>query len=397
MMSDLAGRHIVIVPAWWPSPEQPAAGIFFTDYARAFSDAGARVGVIVPDLVSLRRIGRRPFASLIPRMDREELRDDIPVVRVRGLHSAFGRPGLQMKRFRAWLERGLDAYRSLYGEPNILHAMCSIPAGWAATTIAGPLARRVVITEHFGPFAAQLAPRAGGLYVREALDKTAAIVTVSERSRSDMRAAGIAREIAVIGNAVGREFLDGDIPTSNEGPIRALFVGRLTPEKGVGELADAAAALAAETESHWSFVGTGRLHDEVWRRFDGAGRSHACRLLGELDRAGVIEQMRAADFLVLPSHAETFGMVVAEALCMGLPVVVTRGTACEAFVNESNGLIVEPYSSETLLAGLRRMVQTARSYDRLRISAEARARFDPAHLAEAYRTIFASVAAVPSD
>ncbi len=396
-MSILAGRHIVIVPAWWPSPEQPAAGIFFTDYAQAFADADARVGVIVPDLVSLRRIARSPFASLIPRMDREVLRDDIPVVRVRGLHTAFGRPGLHMKRFRAWLERGLDAYRSLYGEPNILHAMCSIPAGWAATTIAGPLARRVVITEHFGPFSAQLAPRAGGLFVREALDKAAAVVTVSERSRSDMRAAGIAREITVIDNAVGREFLDAEVPTSRDGPVQALFVGRLTPEKGVRELAEAAALLAVEMELHWSFVGIGRLHDEVRRRLDDAGRSGACQLHGELDRAGVIEQMRAADFLVLPSHAETFGMVVAEALCMGLPVIVTRGTACEAFVDESNGLLVEPHSGESLLAGLRRMVQTARSYDRRRIAAAARARFEPTHLAKAYQPIFANVADVPPD
>jgi hypothetical protein len=41
-MAVMTGIHVVIVPSWWPSPEQPINGIFHGDYARAFAAAGAK-------------------------------------------------------------------------------------------------------------------------------------------------------------------------------------------------------------------------------------------------------------------------------------------------------------------------------------------------------------------
>lgn len=389
----MKGLHIVIVPAWWPSPEQPSAGIFFQDYALAFADAGARVGIVYPDLVSLRHF-RRARASLIPRIEREFLRDDIPVIRIRGLHTAFGQPGVQMRRFRSWLKRGLDAYQSLHGKPDILHAMCSIPAGWACTTLGDELATRVVLTEHFGPFAAQMTRRAGGAFVREAIENAAAVVTVSRRSRSDMEKFHFAREILVCGNPVSRVFLDATVPAApREGPIRGLFVGRLTEEKGVRELVAAASALPGSSSVQWRFVGDGPLRSFVMEKFNGAGRSKACTLTGELPREGVVQEMLAADFLVLPSHGETFGMAVAESLCVGLPVVVTRDTACEDFVDDSNGLLVKPGNAEWLDAALVSMIRRARSYDRDLIAARARERFGPSPIVEFYSTATSEIIA----
>ena len=129
-MSHLAGIHVLLVPAWWPSPEQPISGIFCTDYAQTFSAAGAKVGVVFPDLVSVQHLGKGTRIPWRPRLTVEDL-SGVPVIRIRGLHTAFGRPALQMRRFRRWLRWGLREYRARYGEPDVLHAMCSIPAGWA--------------------------------------------------------------------------------------------------------------------------------------------------------------------------------------------------------------------------------------------------------------------------
>ncbi|HWL93573.1 MAG TPA: glycosyltransferase [Phycisphaerae bacterium] len=395
-MADLSGVHMVIVPAWWPSPEQPTAGIFFPDYARRFADAGARVGVIYPNLVSLRYFASKPRPPLLPRVEREFVREDIPVVRVRGLHTALRRPSLQMKRFRSWLARGLDAYRSLHGEPNVLHAMCSIPSGWACATLNDPLARHVLVTELFGPFSAQMTARAGASFVREALATAAAVVTVSERSRRDMREAGIDGRIDVIGMPVGVEFLDAPIARSHHnGPVRGLFVGRLTEAKGVSELALAASALSAMHECEWRFIGVGPMGPELRLQFELVNRSDRLQLLGEQSRNRIVEEMLAADFFVLPSHGETFGMAVAEALCMGLPVVTTRGTACQEFIIERNGLLADRGSVESLQGALEIMLHRARGYDRDDIATAARDRFARHNLASQYQPFLRGVAAGP--
>src|SRR5690606_3306618 len=111
-----------------------------------------------------------------------------------------------------------------------------------------------------------------------------------------------------------------------------------------------------------------------------------------LPRERLRDLMHDADFLVHPSHGESFGMVVAEALCMGMPVITTRGTACADFITGDNGLLVEKANVDSLLEGLRHMIRIGRTYDRARIAADARARFSAEAVAAYYAPIFRRVA-----
>ena len=108
----------------------------------------------------------------------------------------------------------------------------------------------------------------------------------------------------------------------------------------------------------------------------------------ELDRA-----YAAADLLVLPSHAETYGMVVTEALSRGLPVLATEvGGVSEALGYGEDGtrpgLLVPPGDPVALGAALRAWLGDAELRDRLRLAARGRrANLRPwAATASAWRT-----------
>ena len=117
--------------------------------------------------------------------------------------------------------------------------------------------------------------------------------------------------------------------------------------------------------------------DGVRRRARNSGLGDPVRFPGprfgpELDRA-----YAAADLLVLPSLAETYGMVVTEALARGLPVLATEvGGVTEALGHGEDGtrpgLLVPPGDPAALGAALRAWLEDGELRDRLRRAARGR-------------------------
>jgi glycosyltransferase involved in cell wall biosynthesis len=159
-----------------------------------------------------------------------------------------------------------------------------------------------------------------------------------------------------------------------------LCVAALTPDKGHDVLLD---GLAMATDLSWRCVCVGSLvrdpafADRVRRRARDIGLDDRVRFPGprsgpELDRA-----YAAADLLVVASHAETYGMVVTEALARGLPVLTTEvGGVTEALGHGEDGsrpgLLVPPGDPAALGAALRAWLEDAELRDRLRRAARER-------------------------
>ena len=109
--------------------------------------------------------------------------------------------------------------------------------------------------------------------------------------------------------------------------------------KGVRWLLDGLArAVAAEPAIRLDIVGagspaaTGRLQALIARR----GLGDVVTLVGALPNAALLQRLRGYRALVLPSLNETFGMVYVEALFAGLPVLFTRGTAIDGYLDGLN-------------------------------------------------------------
>ena len=98
----------------------------------------------------------------------------------------------------------------------------------------------------------------------------------------------------------------------------ALFVGRLTPEKGISTLLEAWRELGRELPLQ--IAGDGPMAPEVGKP---AGKRHVSWLKW-LPRAEILQKMKDASLLVLPSTwYEGFPMILAEAFAVGLPVIAS--------------------------------------------------------------------------
>jgi glycosyltransferase involved in cell wall biosynthesis len=144
-------------------------------------------------------------------------------------------------------------------------------------------------------------------------------------------------------------------------------VGAVTPLKGYDVLA---AALDRLGDLAWTCRGVGSL--DVEPAF-AAGLGDRVRLAGPMTRAELDATYAEADLLVLASRAETYGMVVTEALARGLPVVATDvGGVREAL--GGGGVLVPPEDPVALAGELRRWLTDAGHRAGLRSAARERRR-----------------------
>jgi glycosyltransferase involved in cell wall biosynthesis len=141
-----------------------------------------------------------------------------------------------------------------------------------------------------------------------------------------------------------------------------LCVAAVAPHKGHDVLV-AALAMIADLPWRCVFVGTldrdPRFVDTLRRQAGAAGIDDRVDLVGPRTGAALDVSYAGADLLVLASRAETYGMVVTEALARGLPVVATAvgglpGAMGRAADGSRPGLLVPPGDAPALAAALRR-------------------------------------------
>jgi glycosyltransferase involved in cell wall biosynthesis len=159
-----------------------------------------------------------------------------------------------------------------------------------------------------------------------------------------------------------------------------LCVAAVTPNKGHDVLL---AALATVMDLPWRCVCVGSVNRDPGfvGRLDRQARAHGIDdrvcFAGARTGADLDSHYAAADLLVLASRAETYGMVVTEALARGLPVVATAvGGLPDALGRTPDGsrpgMLVRPGDSAAFAAALRRWLTDTELRRRLRSAAQER-------------------------
>jgi glycosyltransferase involved in cell wall biosynthesis len=134
---------------------------------------------------------------------------------------------------------------------------------------------------------------------------------------------------------------------------KALFLGRIYPVKGLPMLIEAWARVRPDG---WSLQIAGP--DEAGHRAEveqavcAAGLAEVISFLGPLEDEAKRSVLLAANLFVLPTHSESFGMAIAEALAHGLPVLTTTGAPWPMLPGHGCGWRVEP-TVDGICEGLR--------------------------------------------
>lgn len=367
------GLHVLIVPSWYKTPEQPVYGSFFEEQARALLKRENKVGILFPEFSA--------FSDKESSLKEFYDDDGLPTYRIRFKARIPRWRTFNYHDFRREILFFFNQYVNENGYPDMIHAHTTLFGGIAAEYIHQKTSIPFVITEHYTPFITGDITNKTDLKISERIFKKAGQANVvSSTFKKDLSAKLHlpADLFHVIHNMVNPIFFeDNSIRKMIKGqPIRLFTNSYLLPRKNHKLMLDAFRIfLKSYPESEFVIGGNGPLKNELVSQATALGIADKVRFAGLLNRNEVRDELNKCHIFLLASTYETFGVVLIEALAVGRPVVTTDSGGPRDIVTEKNGYIVTSWKPEDYAEKLLQLVDQYSSYNQNEISADCRQRF----------------------
>lgn len=393
--------HILIIPSEEYIPKHaPTAGIFQHDQAKILQQHGHQVGVLsfsfkysITNLLNV-LIGRKikftqhlsffnalqqllikiisPYKSSLT----TEMIDGIKVLRCDGFIGAKRKLSSTVL-YNLWTNYGMFAlqeYIKQHGKPDLIHAHNMIYAGLLASHLKINYDIPVVVTEHSSQYAMEDIPKSLTNKLQIAFSQLNAIYAVSPKliELLTTKFPDSTKQIEWLPNVLDPIFENKAIAhtTTKTTTFKVLNIGNLIPLKGQKELIKSFATIFKDIDATLTIAGEGYLKDDLQHLIDSLGVKEKVTLIGLIPREEVITQLDNCDVFVLPSHYETFGVVLIEALSRGVPLISTYCGGPECIVNDKNGILVTPKNENELANALLKMYNTHTQYDKITLRNE---------------------------
>ena len=206
------------------------------------------------------------------------------------------------------------------------------------------------------------------------------VLVANARTREALPSGISGRVVELVENGVDLSIWEPSRSGDASDTVRFIFVGRLIDWKAVDIVLSAMPRL--EFRASLEIVGDGPMRESWQNLAEQLRLGSIVQFTGFLPQQACALRLQQADVLVLPSLFECGGAVVLEAMAMGLPVIATAWGGPTDYLDPSCGILVQPDSRESLIAGFASAMTTLAQSPALRETlgqaglARARAQFD---------------------
>ena len=201
------------------------------------------------------------------------------------------------------------------------------------------------------------------LFEKSNLRSTDVLVSCASYEAQSLKKLFPQKEIAIIPNGVSLDFINAKKRLGNyqNSKKKMLFLSQINPIKGIERVLRAINSIGIEKFSHWEFIIAGYENKSykklLLKMIDQLGLGDLVSFIGPKFGQDKIDEFDSADIMILPSFNENFGIVVAEALARGLPVITTKGTPWEELNEKKCGFWVNN-NDEGIKSGLIKLLET---------------------------------------
>ncbi|HKJ32918.1 MAG TPA: glycosyltransferase [Balneolales bacterium] len=365
--------HVLVIPSWYKSRDNPVNGSFFEEQARGLQKNGLQVGVLCPLFIPFHSKGAYSFEKYVDQ--------DLPtyVVTIKGIvprSISINYWYIRKKGFEAFIN-----YVESYGKPDLLHAHTAYFGGIVAEYISRKTGIPYVLTEHYSPFIkGEITNKRKLNSAVNAIKNAKLSIVVSNSFRNDLsKKLGLQTEIfKVIPNLVNSTFFQENRLNSIDCDGHVVFFSNsfLRPIKNHKLIIDAFKIFVQSWPNATLIIGGDGLLGEDLRAYTEENNlSEKVVFTGLLSREEVRKKLNECHIFLSSSLYETFSVVLIEAMAVGRPVITTDSGGPRDFVNEDNGSIVKSWDAVDYAQEMLNMVNKYNSFNQVKISDYCRNRF----------------------
>jgi glycosyltransferase involved in cell wall biosynthesis len=182
------------------------------------------------------------------------------------------------------------------------------------------------------------------LYQHRDLQRAKVLFATAEQEAQNLRHFGLRQPIAITPNGIPFPALESQVsPRQSSRHRTALFLSRIHPKKGLINLIQAWHQISPPG---WQLIIAGPNENNHLAQVKAQIKQHqleqVIKILDSVEGEAKANLYRQADLFILPTFSENFGVVVAEALSYGVPVITTTGTPWQDLQTHHCGWWVEP-------------------------------------------------------
>lgn len=387
--------HILIISTEdvWASGNK-LLGIFQLQQAKALKEKGFKVNILSPSVISLREILQINDYTY---RSNSFCMEGIQVYKYQEINFALKSNVGFMK---AWIRAGIklfNKYIKVNGVPEIIHAHNFLYAD-LASILNDKFRIPYVVTEHSSRYTMNIALEDKlKSEVKNAFLKSSKNIFVSNylknsfydyfEIKSDFKS-------IIIHNLLSRDFEANKVLKINDtNSFTFINVASLIPVKNQISIINAFYSVFKNNPNvYLKIVGAGILMDNLKKYVLELGLDTQIVFTGQLETKNVIEEMLKSNCFILSSVKETFGVVVIEAMALGLPILTSNCGGTEEIVSDSFlGIVYDQYDQHDLQTKMLFMYEKRKDFKSDDIINYTHSQFGSSHVAQKIISVYMQI------
>lgn len=354
--------HVLILPSWYPEHKDHYMGSFFREQAIGIHKNGCKVGVIYPELKSLRNTYD---IRILPRV--LSFNDNgINTLKFKWSNWAIGVKYLQIELFKFIGHYLFKLYLKKNGTPDIIHCQSIFNAGFLAEFISEKYKIPYIITEHnSGFYYHNQGFKKFYSSVSRILNNSKKCFAVSKNYSNYLsQEISINKNWGVHYNIVNDNFLNTKIKKPPLNDFTFLCVSRLHKIKNIDLIIDSFKIFNQKyTNSSLKIIGIGDQLKSLKKKVKDYKLTNKILFKGEKSRIDIIEEFNQSHAFIYASAFETFGVIFVESMSMGRPIISLDCGSAREIISELSGIIVEKKSAQDMSSSMEELYNNYSKYN----------------------------------